>query len=116
MIHGLESPEILLKLDQSTMFEWQKFSQKSTDVPHYNELLYLNLRTQACETCTSDTRTPRSDAHPNKKPQSNTSVASFAASISESVPGYILCKPEKHPLYACPRFKVLPQDKMVSMI
>ena len=58
---------IELKLDQSTMFEWQKFSQKSTDVPHYNELLgFLNLHAQACETCTSDTRrTPRSDAHPN---------------------------------------------------
>ena len=65
---------IELKLDQSTMFEWQKFSQKSTDVPHYELLEFLNLRTQACKTCTPNTkRTPRSDAHPNKKPQSLTS-------------------------------------------
>ena len=99
-----------LKLDQSTMFEGQKFSQKSTDVPHYDKLLkFLNLRAQACETCTSDTkRTPRKDAHPNKKPQSNKPVTSFAASTSESVLQCILYKPEKHPLYACPRFKVLP--------
>ena len=55
-----------LKLDPNTMFEWQKFSQKSTDVPHYNKL--LNLRAQASETCTSDTKkTSRSDAHPTKK-------------------------------------------------
>ena len=53
---------IELKLDQSTMFEWQKFSQKFTDdVPHYNDLLeFLNLCAQACVTCTLDTRrTPR---------------------------------------------------------
>ena len=39
-----------LKLDQNTIFEWRKFSQKSTDVPHYNELLeFINLRAQASE-------------------------------------------------------------------
>lgn len=107
-----------LKLDQNTMFEWQKFSQKSIDVPHYNELLeFLNLRAQACETYTSDTkRTPRSGAYSTKKSPSNKSIASFTANASESVAGCILCKPEKHPLYACPRFKVLSRDKMVSII
>ena len=109
---------IELKLDPSTMFEWQKCSQRSADVPHYSELLeFLNLRAQASETCTSDTRrTPRSDTHPAKKSQPNKPIASFAVSTSESVAGCILCKPEKHPLYACPRFKVLPRDKMVSII
>ena len=98
---------IELKLDQSTMFEWQKFTQKSTDVPHYDELLeFLNLRAQACETCTSDTKsTPRSDAHPNKKSQSNKPVASFAVSTSESVLGCILCKPEKHPFICLSSFQ-----------
>ena len=57
-----------LKLDPSTMFEWQKCSQKSADVPHYSELLeFLNLCAQASETYASDTRTPRSDTHPAKK-------------------------------------------------
>ena len=37
-----------LKLDSSTMFEWQRHSQESTDVPHYKELLdFINLRAQA---------------------------------------------------------------------
>ena len=32
-----------LKLDQSTLFEWQKNSQKSTGVPHYRDLEFFNL-------------------------------------------------------------------------
>ena len=61
-----------LKLDPSTMFEWQKCSQKSADVPHYSELLeVLNLCAQASETYTSDIRTPSSDTHPAKKSQPN---------------------------------------------
>ena len=44
-----------LKLDVNTMFEWQKHSQSSADVPHYKELLeFVNLRAQASETSTSD--------------------------------------------------------------
>ena len=38
------TPALELKLDQNTMFEWQRHSQKSVDVPHYQELLdFLNL-------------------------------------------------------------------------
>ena len=37
-----------LKLDTNTMFEWQKYSQDSVYVPHYQKLLeFINLRTQA---------------------------------------------------------------------
>ena len=39
-----------LKLDAGTMFEWQKYSSGSVDVPHCNELLeFVNLRAQASE-------------------------------------------------------------------
>ena len=39
-----------LKLDSNTMFKWQKHSQESSSVPHYNELLdFINLRAQASE-------------------------------------------------------------------
>ena len=37
-----------LKLDANTKFEWQKFSQDTTDVPRYRDL--INLRAQASET------------------------------------------------------------------
>ena len=39
-----------LKLDANTMFEWQKHSQESADVPHFNDILeFLNMRAQASE-------------------------------------------------------------------
>ena len=35
---------IELKLDPTTLFEWQKFSQSHTEVPHYKHILeFLNL-------------------------------------------------------------------------
>jgi hypothetical protein len=43
-----------LSLDQSTMFEWQKFSQKSAT--NYELLEFLNLSAQACKTYISDTK------------------------------------------------------------
>lgn len=38
-----------LKLDSNTMFEWKKHSHKSTTIPHYKLLDFLNLRAQASE-------------------------------------------------------------------
>ena len=44
-----------LKLDQATVFEWQKHSHKSVGVPHYQDLLdFLNLRAQATESTITD--------------------------------------------------------------
>ena len=46
-----------LKLDTNTMFEWQRFSQDSHKVPHYQDLLeFLNLRAQASESSLATTR------------------------------------------------------------
>ncbi len=61
-----------LKLDQTTMFEWQKTSQGTKSVPHYREILeFLNLRAQACSTqeikhVRNDSRKPPSqENHPD---------------------------------------------------
>ena len=97
-----------LKLDRNTMFEWQKFSQESTSVPPYKDLLnFINLRAQASESTTSETKI-------HKRPPPSRPVTSFAASASVS--DCILCENKRHPLYACPRFKSLPRDKMISTI
>ena len=103
-----------LKLDASTTFEWQKASQEATTTPHYNDLIeFINLRAQASETISSESRprpaTPRVNS-------SNKSVTSFTASASDPDINCILCKTERHPLYACPQFKSLPHDKMVSAL
>ena len=43
-----------LKLDTKTLFEWQRHSQCSTEVPHYKELLkFVDLCAQASESTTS---------------------------------------------------------------
>ena len=93
-----------LKLDASTTFEWQKASQEATTTPHYNDLIeFINLRTQASETISTESR-PRS-ATPRVN-SSNKSVTSFTASASDPDINCILCKTERHPLYACPQFSV----------
>ena len=99
-----------LKLDVNTMFEWQKHSQDSTDVPHYQKLLeFINLRAQASEIPTSGQRAVKNSL--SIKP-----VASFAANADETNTKCILCKNERHPLYVCARFKALSHDRMVSTL
>ena len=92
-----------LKLDTDTLFEWQKHSQTSTDVPPYEELLeFIDLRAQASE---------MSCATHKKRPPSR--VTSFAASTNSSG---MICKTEKHPLYVCAKFKSLSHDDKVSVL
>ena len=40
-----------LKLDPTTVFEWQKYSQDSTDVPHFSFLLELVTRQHKSSSC-----------------------------------------------------------------
>ena len=64
------------------MFEWQRHTQKSTDVPHYQELLdFLNLRAQASESSITEgsNKKPRHDTHLRKGYAPSGSVASHAA-------------------------------------
>ena len=108
-----------LKLDQSTMFEWQKHSQKSTGVPHYQDLLeFFNLRAEASESSLTDH--PKMSWHETsnvKRISTNSGIlASFTASSEPSSSQCILCKLEKHPLYACPRFRSMTHDEKVSTL
>ena len=86
-----------LKLDTTTMFEWQKHCQDTTNVPHYQDLLeFLNLRAQASETSPSDIKKyPKGEI--KGKFHSSKPVTSFAtnADISEASV-CVLCKPKRH--------------------
>ena len=92
------------------MFEWQKYSQESSDVPHYQKLFdFINLRAQASETPTSSRK--------QTKPSSSTkSVASHAASTNDANARCPICKDERHLLYACECFKSLMHDKMLTTL
>ena len=105
-----------LKLDQATI-EWQRASQDSTSVPHYQKLLeFLDLRAQASETC-SLTQERRSRRFEHKKPYTNPhKISAHTGNVFESAGNCVTCKVEKHPLYACPKFKSLPHDKMLSTV
>ena len=84
-----------------------KHTQESATVPHYNELLiFINLRAQASESL------------PSSKKQNTTTkpVASFTAGASDAAPNCVLCKTDRHPLYACPRFKSLSHDEKISTV
>lgn len=77
-----------LKLDKDTMFHWQKASQETEAIPHYDDLLkFLNLRAQAAETCLSEVKkqyTPKK-AFPK-------SATALAAAILDSSSNCSLCK------------------------
>ena len=111
---------IELKLDTTTMFEWQRYTQDSADMPHYQKLLdFINLRAQACEASTTEPKkSPRNEERSTRRvPSSTRSVASFAAGASDpTVSLCVVCKTEKHPLYACTQFKSFSHDKKVSTL
>ncbi len=123
------SPEFItsiieLKLDPSTMFEWQRQSQSSTDVPHYKDILeFLDSLAQASEVSLPLKRQskPVSTADRNQ----SRSINSLATNATEPASSNtcILCKPDKHPLYSdkhplysCPRFRTMNHDQRISSI
>ncbi len=80
-----------LKLDQNTMFEWQKHSQESTEIPHYKDLLeFINFRAQASECMSSETKkVTRSESRRYPPGKSITSFAAYTTDINCT-----LCKNE----------------------
>ena len=104
-----------LKLDMNTMFEWQRHSQKSIGVPHYQQLLdFINLRAQASEATVPDTNKKPTKSDAKKGFGSNKSIASYA--MGTDTGNCILCKSDKHPLYVCSRFKSLSHDEKLSTL
>lgn len=109
-----------LKLDATTMFEWQRHSQTSVDIPPYGELLeFVNLRAQASESSTSEMprkSTKHETPHGRKSTLPGKPIASFAASAGVPNRNCIVCKEDKHPLYACMKFRALSHEDMVSTL
>ena len=108
---------IELKLDGQTMFEWQRHSQDSTDVPPYQELLdFINLRAQASENSSDFGRKiPKGDT-PIKKPSAPTKhITSYISSFDPVNINCVVCK-EKHPLYLCAKLKSMTQDEKQTIL
>ena len=109
---------IELKFDPNTMFEWQRHSQTSVDVPHFDDILeFVNLRAQASESAASDhaRRAKSENQHGKKSFPPTQPVASFAAS-ADPANNCVVCKTNKHPLYACTKFRSLSHEDMISIL
>ena len=108
-----------LKLDQETMFEWQRHSQESKDIPHYDDLLkFLDLRAQASESSSDPERkSTRAGSNHSHIPRNHTGkrVSSFSATVVSSM-NCVACKRERHPIYACSKFKALTHDERMTII
>ena len=112
---------IELKLDQDTMFEWSKHSQdKTEEIPHYQDILdFSDLRAQASESSLRAIlkRHAKVDPHPPKRPSgSGKHVAAFPANPDTGNSHCVLCISECHPLYVCPKFKLLSHDESLSTL
>ncbi len=108
-----------LKLDSSTMFEWQKHTQDQVGSPHYDELLeFLNLRAQAAETNTPyQTRRPKDDHKLGGNTLRNKRVLSYTVATSnKSLSACVACNTEKHILYACMKFRALRHSDKMSIV
>jgi hypothetical protein len=75
-----------LKLDTNTMFEWQRHSQESTDVPHFSKLMeFLNLRAQVSETSVSNHKgSPRSGNPDRRNHHPSKPVTAFTTNTTDS--------------------------------
>lgn len=108
---------IELKLDKCTMFEWQKHSQKHDEVPRYEELLaFIDLSARATESLV-DHKTIRHDPlyHKRSFPKGG-AVASHASNAELLSSQCILCKPNKHPLYAYQHFRDMSHEAKINTV
>ena len=105
-----------LKLDPTTLFEWQKHSQDTTDhVPHCQEILdFLDLQAQASEVLSTPPRKQGAPPH-GKKSTPSGKVPSYAA-LNDSARSHCILCPERHPLYACAKFKAMSHNDMMNTL
>ena len=87
---------IKTKLDKSMMFEWQRYTQENSDVPHYAEILeFIDLPTRDSEMAFCEC--PKCHSQPVHS-ETNTQVrTAFLASADTACMSYNV---GKHPLYS----------------
>ena len=106
-----------LKFYTTTIFEWQKHSQDATSVPHQQDLLdFMNLCAKVSETSSSESM-KASKGEVRKHFQSSKQITSFTTNTDTfEIQVRVLCKPERHFLFNCNKFKELPHDGKLSVL
>ena len=99
-----------MKLDRTTMFEWQRHTQEISVVPHYAEILeYIDLRARASETVFCEGLKHHSQPNKSDTPTKTTYVANIDTACMSYGVG-------KHPLYACRKFKSLSPEQCMEQV
>ena len=100
-----------LKLDQATMFKWQRHTQSSKTVSGYDDLLeFLDFRARAGENGTQKGERKRQVPPPERK---TVTRPSNAASVEDNC---VACKTAKHPFYRCKVFYEFPQARKMTIV
>ena len=101
-----------VKLDQTTMFEWQRHSQHQEDLPHFSEILkFIDLRAKSSESTVNQSQKRSSQPMLSKTGAQARPV--YVASIGTSC---MICKMGKHPLYMCRKFQSLPCEQRMATV
>ena len=100
-----------LKVNQSAMREWQKFSRKCESVPPYSALLkFLDLEAKGAENKVEDSERRRPVVTSGKK---TISRPSYTVNIDDTC---VACRKAKHPLYTCKTFQALSHQRKMGVV
>ena len=98
-----------LKLDPTTMRDWQCSSRENNKVPPFEDLLdFLDLQARDMENSVCDVVKKRPTASNSGKK----TTRSYTASVEDSC---VACKKDSHPLYGCKSFIALSTDKRMEL-
>ena len=94
-----------MRLNQSTMFEWQRHTQGKADLPHFTDFLdFIDLRARASEAISHERQKCHSQTVPTKSSTQMRMTYATSTNINNSC---IVCGASKHLLYTCRKFRLL---------
>ena len=98
-----------------------RHTQSKIETPHYQEILdFFDFRAQASEASGAPSKKQSRPNHVHFKRQQNHGNPKFVSTYTTNVKPYDalcpLCLSERHPLYACTKFKLMPHDVNVKTV
>ena len=101
---------LLVNIDKTSLFEWQKHDQNFTDVSHYQDLLdFINQSVRLSIKDFKSQNMQVSQEGPSKE------AFTFPFCFIHSRSKWQLWT-EKHALFTCPEFKSMSREKMISIV
>ena len=101
---------IELKLDPTTMWDWQRSTGEKKEVPAFKDLLdFLYLQANDTENSVRDVVKKRpKESNPGKK-----TIKFYTAVVEDTC---VVCKNDYHPLYECKLFVAISPDKRMQLV